>query len=1080
MNLKELILFGMEESQEPVIKNPILQAALREPRPMTQGGPVGNPTGMITEYGRKVYETPGGEKVSEKSVTLQMGDTWINVPSIHGGKMYNQAQLEQMLINGKIQPTSTHNSEQEAVDAAMSRSDMMQSERLGFQSGQLVDHGPGRQGYNGKETRAETQARYAKKHGISKIRQLADGTWVWHSTRGPLYAPTKTALKKKMASPKADWMAGILRRQKANTAALNLARDNVDQWTKDWFTKNLNEYGIRDLDKSLNQLTKDWKVEVKANPAKYTHSNFTGIAETGFPKIRGATKIQGTGKAKKIVPNPKAFKFPGVGSLGEGRGGDKYHRPFFKKVFYANYLNNNPTFKTDVKNYMKYILENKSGQVNQHNAKAFREFGEKIAKPDVIHFLSPDAGINTVSRSKLLGTAFPGLYQKFQNKVNSASIRYTENLKKVERKLKIGSIKKSMVAEQEALAKIFDVSELPQSLRYSADHQFGIAEAAKSKDLKFVQATVDNLRGMTVAMNEGLGWGGFSLQRKALTNEINAGRQVTENLEKLNKITKAAYNVDGAYQLSPKNKVIPAAHFVGESQPERFASYFKEISKTKEGSAAIKKQYGNLDNLLKTAKNVKGSGKVKAVASMIAILGSGKLADKLLKENGISLTQDENEKILEASMLPTELIQEHPVTSTLGAAATLRASKSVKGDPLKKVRRLHKLVSTPLKKFIRTAGTPLAGAGFAGWQIHDNLKSGESVADAVVDPLVGAELAFPSLFKENLSKIIPDKYKGKLAKAGRKVLGLGKVGSRFMGPVGIGIGAVGSVYDAYKDYERRKEFITPETITKAQQEQFDANQPMFNEGGRVGLAKGSKGPKDPSKRLFIKGVAAASMIPILGKYFKLAKPAAKAVGQYTGPVIEKIKGLEWVQFLAKRLWDEGADVTETAARQEREIVRRGTLESGDDVDMVYNLDSGDVRFEVSPVKGSHQTSGGAYNDPYSLDYKAPQVIDEGKQAGTKIKSEIEVAESRPVQTDPETVELDGDYASVDDAFSDLTELEAFAKKKLTKEIHKAKGTKPKNVTPEYDPPDYPDIDDFASGGRVSYFDGGIVGLKKKW
>ena len=71
---------------------------------------------------------------------------------------------------------------------------------------------------------------------------------------------------------------------------------------------------------------------------------------------------------------------------------------------------------------------------------------------------------------------------------------------------------------------------------------------------------------------------------------------------------------------------------------------------------------------------------------------------------------------------------------------------------------------------------------------------------------------------------------------------------------------------------------------------------------------------------------------------------------------------------------------------------------------------------------------------------------------------------------PDDVELDGDYASVDDAISDLTELEAFAKKKLTKEIHKTKGTKPKNVTPEYDPPDYPepDLDDFASGGRVNY------------
>ena len=113
------------------------------------GGPVGNPTGMITEYGRKVYETPGGEKVSEKSVTLQMGDTWINVPSIHGGKMYNQAQLEQMLMSGKIQPSSVHNSEQEAVNAAMSRSDTMQSGRVGYQSGQLVQPGPGRQGYAG-------------------------------------------------------------------------------------------------------------------------------------------------------------------------------------------------------------------------------------------------------------------------------------------------------------------------------------------------------------------------------------------------------------------------------------------------------------------------------------------------------------------------------------------------------------------------------------------------------------------------------------------------------------------------------------------------------------------------------------------------------------------------------------------------------------------------------------------------------------------------------------------------------------------------------------------------------------------
>jgi len=277
-----------------------------------------------------------------------------------------------------------------------------------------------------------------------------------------------------------------------------------------------------------------------------------------------------------------------------------------------------------------------------------------------------------------------------------------------------------------------------------------------------------------------------------------------------------------------------------------FADYKAQMAKNlKHSQAYLKTVEGGkyafdekkLESFLQTAKNVKGPKKIQAVTKMIALLGSGKLADEYLKKQGISLTQDENEKVLEASMLPTELIQEHPITSAAVAGTTLRASKSVKGDPLKKVRRLHKLVSTPLKKLIRTAGTPLAGAGFAGWQIHDNLKAGESVADAVVDPIVGAELAFPSLFKENISKIIPDKYQGKLAKAGRKVLGLGKVGSRFMGPVGIGIGAVGSVYDAYKDYERRKEFLTPERIAEAQEEEFDKEEPMFAMGGIASLIK---------------------------------------------------------------------------------------------------------------------------------------------------------------------------------------------------------------------------------------------------
>jgi len=361
-----------------------------------------------------------------------------------------------------------------------------------------------------------------------------------------------------------------------------------------------------------------------------------------------------------------------------------------------------------------------------------------------------------------------------------------------------------------------------------------------------------------------------------------------------------------------------------------------------------------------------------------------------------------------------------------------------------------KMLGAPLSKLFTTATSPLGAAGFAGTTIKSNIEAGKNVADAIVDPMVGVELLYPELTKKSLAKFSPTLG---------KILGLGKLGAKFT-PAGQYLTLAGlskEAADAIMKESDRVDQIQDIDEQMAEQERLVRGIKGYNKGGRVGLAKG---PKDPSKRLFLKGVAAASMIPIIGKYFKLAAPATKAAAQYTGPILEGLGNkLKWVQLLAKRLWDEGADVTETASRKEREVVRRGTLESGDDVDMVYDLDSGDVRFEVSPKPGSgHQTQSGAYNTDYSLDYKAPQVIDEGKQAGTKIKSQIEVAESTPRQVSPDDVELDGDYASVEDALSDLTELEAFAKKKTVKDIHKIKGTKPKDVAPEWEPSDYYDLD----------------------
>ena len=200
-------------------------------------------------------------------------------------------------------------------------------------------------------------------------------------------------------------------------------------------------------------------------------------------------------------------------------------------------------------------------------------------------------------------------------------------------------------------------------------------------------------------------------------------------------------------------------------------------------------------------------------------------------------------------------------------------------------------------------------------------------------------------------------------------------------------------------------------------------------GGRVGFDEGSK-PKSPGRRAFLKGITALAALPIVGKYFKLGKVLERA-STYTGPAIDKVKGMpEWFPGLVKKLWNEGEDVTKTVAYKDRQVVKRGTLEGGDDVDMIYDMDTGDVSINVTPKKGKYETSSGAYNKEYSLDYKKGELVEEGKYAGSRSADDFAVGEVKPSNIDPDgNVDWDADYVDIDDAMTDLSELENFAKKK---------------------------------------------------
>ena len=56
MDLKQLIKFGLENSSDPVIKNPVLRSALQGPRNMADGGRIGFADGLTVKQQQKVIE----------------------------------------------------------------------------------------------------------------------------------------------------------------------------------------------------------------------------------------------------------------------------------------------------------------------------------------------------------------------------------------------------------------------------------------------------------------------------------------------------------------------------------------------------------------------------------------------------------------------------------------------------------------------------------------------------------------------------------------------------------------------------------------------------------------------------------------------------------------------------------------------------------------------------------------------------------------------------------------------------------------------------------------------------------------
>ena len=136
-------------------------------------------------------------------------------------------------------------------------------------------------------------------------------------------------------------------------------------------------------------------------------------------------------------------------------------------------------------------------------------------------------------------------------------------------------------------------------------------------------------------------------------------------------------------------------------------------------------------------------------------------------------------------------------------------------------------------KVVRPLGTRAASIPLAGLTVAENIRKGENVADAVIDPLVGLELSFPGLFKENVAKITTNP-------TAQRILNLGRF-ARLTTPVGLGITAAGLGIDATKftrDRIRELQAMTPEQRQQLRAEQSALAFEGARDGGLIGKKSG--------------------------------------------------------------------------------------------------------------------------------------------------------------------------------------------------------------------------------------------------
>ena len=667
----------------------------------------------------------------------------------------------------------------------------------------------------------------------------------------------------------------------------------INKFVTDFYDDNINKYGLRDYDLFEKDLFEAFKN--------------SGI---GDAKKRKAIAIGYPNVGKFSSAGVKGSKYPltlfGIKArMASGFKVESDAAAFFKKAFYSAQLAKKPKLVENLKKYLEYYNTDKKyyGLQNEVNRAALQKQYADVLDPrvksDLLFLLeSDDIGTGNLRRG-FLRVYIPEEYDAYVAKKGQASLRYKRLVNEIENSLTNNqlkralngatSIKSFMTNQTNLLNKIFDTSALKKAgygeLIFNADHLEGIAEIARMDNAEDKIRGLRNIVGTTAARNYELGMQGFSVQRKGLMNKIKNGINIEPNLKKLNEITKIAYpEFEGnLYKYNPATKsAVPTRNFIVDYDPETaFRQYFRDLIKSPVGLKELKKQYTNnpelqkviqkdkflasqLDKTYKVQYYANKAGKLGLVAGLTVpfALAIKKEISEGRNPFSMSVEAAETGQLPEGSpaqINPEDksLIEEYPLLTGTAVAASPLATK--------KGRKIYGALAKPL---LRAFGSVPTSAYLAGSQFADINPFSDEFGKLKEDPnfaIAGADLLLPELGKR-----VPGSGTGIMSKIGRFALNpIGRLARGFT-PAGIALQGVELVNQAMKEQKRINEMREndPEAYQQFIAEQEDMMRESAAYGGRMGFADG---PEDPSRRNFMKILGGLASLPIVGRFFDVAK-----------------------------------------------------------------------------------------------------------------------------------------------------------------------------------------------------------------